>query len=452
MARPRATVAILDAMAARGALGTVLLVLLAGCGGSDDGAAGGSTPTAQRSAGAPAASSRPPSDREQLGRLLAARAAALEAGDVAAYVATATGRQRARDRTAVRRAARLGLRAVALFTREVDVRGGRARLRVALAYRYRGVPARFVAERRVRAQRTGAGWRVAAVVGRRDRPPWEVARFRRVRADHVLLLAPPDIDPAPLATALDTAYRGMAARLPGRRLPRRVLVVAAADTGQARRLTTTIEGVRTLAAIADAAVHEAGPAREVASVLSRRLLVVVPAWAGMDTARRERVLVHELTHLALAGITSGRVPAWLVEGVAMETSGDDRSAEAAARAATGSAVPLMALCAPGAITQLSGDAQAGAYATASAAAHRIAGNHGRRALLRLYAAFGDERIAGRPGCRLTDRVLRRTVGTRLGDLAAAVAAPAAGRHRATAVPRGWATSAPRSPLPEPPLY
>jgi hypothetical protein len=413
-------------MAARGALAAVLLVFLVACGESDDGPSAGSVPADQRAGGTRATSSRPLSDKEQLDRLLAARAAALEAGDVTAFGATATGRQRAQDRVAARRAARLGLRDVALIVRGARVRGAQARLRVALAYRYRGVPTRFVAERRLRARRTAVGWRVAALIGRRERPPWEVDRFRRVRAQHVLLLAPPAVDPAPLAAALDAAYRGMAARLPGRRLPRRVLVVAAADAGQARELTATIEGVRTLAAIADAAVHEAGPAREVASVLSRRLLVVVPAWAGMDAARRERVLVHELTHLALAGITSGRVPAWLLEGVAMETSGDDRSAEAALRAASGRAVSLLSLCAPGAIAQLAGDAQAGAYATASAAAHRIAAKHGRRALLRLYAAFGDERIAGRPGCRLTDRVLRRTIGTRLRELAAVVAAPPAG--------------------------
>jgi hypothetical protein len=138
---------------------------------------------------------------------------------------------------------------------------------------------------------------------------------------------------------------------------------------------------------------------------------------------RMRVLVHELTHLALAGATSGRVPSWLVEGLAMEASDDDRSAEAALRAATGRAVPLTELCGPAAIGRLNGDRQAAAYATASAAAHRLAADHGRRGLLRLYAAFGDERIRGRPGCRLTDRVLRRTLGTSLRRLDAALASP-----------------------------
>ncbi|HWT22865.1 MAG TPA: hypothetical protein VN213_05105, partial [Solirubrobacteraceae bacterium] len=95
--------------------------------------------------------------------------------------------------------------------------------------------------------------------------------------------------------------------------------------------------------------------------------------------------------------------------------------EAAMRAAAGTAVPLSSLCTPDAIARLSGDAQAAAYATSSAAAHRLAAEHGRRALLRAYVRFGDAKLRGRPGCRLTDRVLRRTLGVRLRELDAAVA-------------------------------
>jgi hypothetical protein len=396
----------------------------AGCGGADERSespsarASGAVERVEREVG-----TRPPTDAERLAGLLARRAAALQAGDARGYAATAVGFQRVRDRVVARRAARLPVRRVELLVRRSRVRGDVARLRVVLVYRFRGVAARFAGERTVRARRTRSGWRVTAVAGRRARAPWEVAAFRTVRAPHVLLLAPPGLDVAPLAQDLAAAYRGMAARLPGRRLPQRVLAVAAAGTGPARRLTARIRGVRTLAAIADTAVEEEGPARAVARVVSQRLLVVVPAWAAMGFELRMRVLMHELTHLALAGATSGRVPSWLVEGLAMEASDDDRSAEAALRAATGRAVPLTELCGPAAIGRLNGDRQAAAYATASAAAHRLAADHGRRGLLRLYAAFGDERIRGRPGCRLTDGVLRRTLGTSLRRLDAALASP-----------------------------
>ena len=404
---------------------TVLtLALLAGCGGGGDGAQRrAATPAARPHASGGAAAARPTSDTEQIDRLLADRSAALQAGNVAAYAATAAGPQRARDRIAARRASRLPLVDVVLRTHTARIRGATARLRASLAYRFRGIPARFVAVRRLEARRTAQGWRVTAVAGRRARPPWEVAAFRPVRAPHVLLLAARGVEAGALAGALSGAYRGMASRLPARsaartarRLPSRVLAVAVASSEQARRLTTDIRGVRTLAAIADAAVRESGPARAVASVVSQRLLLVAPAWAAMDPASRTRVLVHELTHLALARATSGRVPAWLVEGVAMEISGDDRSGEAAARVARGSAVPLTALCGPDAIARLSGDRQAAAYAVASAATHRIAADRGRAALLRLYAAFGEARFRGRPGCGLTDRVLRRTVGLRVAEL------------------------------------
>ena len=162
--------------------------LLAGCGGGGDGGqrrAATSTP----SRGASAAAARPPSDGEQLDRLLADRGAALGAGDVAAYAATSIGSQRARDRVAARRAARLPLAGLALRAHGARVRGNTARLRATISYRFRGVAARFVAQRRLRARRTPGGWRITAVAGRRERPPWEVTAFRPIRAPHVLLLA-----------------------------------------------------------------------------------------------------------------------------------------------------------------------------------------------------------------------------------------------------------------------
>ena len=46
---------------------------------------------------------------------------------------------------------------------------------------------------------------------------------------------------------------------------------------------------------------------------------------------------------------------------------------------------------------------------------------GTKGLFRLYDAFNDSRIPGRPGAATTDRVLRRTLGLSLADLDAAVA-------------------------------
>src|SRR5215210_8198456 len=93
-------------------------------------------------------------------------------------------------------------------------------------------------------------------------------------------------------------------------------------------MTTGIRGVATLAAISDSAVREQGPADRVVRVSSQRLLVVWPAFAPLDPDGRRRVVAHELTHAALAARTSGRTPAWLVEGIALYASGDRRWGDA----------------------------------------------------------------------------------------------------------------------------
>jgi hypothetical protein len=124
------------------------------------------------------------------------------------------------------------------------------------------------------------------------------------------------------------------------------------------------------------------------------------------------------------------VPAWLVEGIAMYASGDQRSANAGALLAGGKLkvadqqtaaereLSLARLARPDAMNRLSPIPLAVAYSYASAAAFAIATDHGRSALLRLYDAFGDERIPGRPGRRLEDRVTRRVLHESLHDVEA----------------------------------
>ena len=163
-------------------------------------------------------------------------------------------------------------------------------------------------------------------------------------------------------------------------------MIAAADPGQARELTSQIRGLESLAAISDATINERGPARAVSSVVSLRLLVVASTFAGLGAEGQRRTIAHELTHAALAGSTSGRTPAWLVEGVAMYVSGDRRPAPG---------TDLAALSQPTAIAKLSGSAQAQAYAASSAAAFAIVDRFGSRKLLSLLDAFNDPDAARR---------------------------------------------------------
>ena len=81
---------------------------------------------------------------------------------------------------------------------------------------------------------------------------------------------------------------------------------------------------------------------------------------------------------------------------------------------------LSAISRPASIFRLDGREQAAAYAAASAAAHVIADRHGTRGLFRLYDAFNDSAIPGRPGAKTTDRVMRRTLGLSLAELQAAI--------------------------------
>jgi hypothetical protein len=418
------------------AVGAVLAVLaalaVAGCGGRHPAPRAGAGRGSDHPAEHRARGDRPPSPAAQIGALLRRRGRALGDGDARAYAATATGEQRRRDRRAARVAAGLGVRRVRLEVRTAAVAGARARVRSVSAWKVRGVPGTFRSERVLRAVRTPGGWRVARVAGRRGRAPWEVAPVRRLDEPHFAILAPRGLDVAAagLPAALAEGYARFAAALPRAPLSRRYLVVVAGDAPQARALTQEIHGVQTLAAISDTTVREGGPAERVRAVLAQRLLVVWPPFAALDPDARRRVIAHELTHLALARSTSGRTPSWLVEGIALYVSGDRRDAEATAvlrgggpqAAAERPALSLRRLSRPGAIGRLSGPRQSGAYAYASAAAFALADAHGRRALLRLYDAFNDPRLRGRPGPALVDRALRRTVGESLAAFEAALRA------------------------------
>ena len=136
------------------------------------------------------------------------------------------------------------------------------------------------------------------------------------------------------------------------------------------------------------------------AVVSQRLVVVWPPFSTLDAEGQQRVVTHELTHAALAGVTSGRTPAWLTEGIALYVS-DDRRIDQAARAASCRASCRRCAASRGRTRsrRLSGDRQAAAYAYASAATFYVAERFGRKRLLRLFAVFNDEDLAGhaRPG-------------------------------------------------------
>jgi hypothetical protein len=129
-----------------------------------------------------------------------------------------------------------------------------------------------------------------------------------------------------------------------------------------------------------------------------------------------------MTHTALNPDTSGRTPPWLIEGVAMYVSGDNRAEEARLRAAGAAAsTTLRRLCRPNSIFRLTGSAQGAAYAWSSGAAEAIVARRGTEDLFRLYDAFNDSKFDGPSCAAIADRVMRRTIDMSLAELEAAVA-------------------------------
>ncbi|HEY7077454.1 MAG TPA: hypothetical protein VH418_18885 [Solirubrobacteraceae bacterium] len=363
----------------RAVAATLAVLALAGCGGSNHAAPAPGSPAARTPTAAPA----PPSDAARIQTLLR------------------------RPPTGPRLQA-LRVRDLQSQPDQVDVSGLTAKARVIVRYQIAGVTGTFQSVRRVALARRHGRWRVAAELGRRGLPPWQVADFAEVRTPHFVVLVPRGTSVGDLGAVLEAGYAAMRERLTSGRLRGRYLVIDAADPAQARALTTQIRGLDGLAAVADAAVDEEGPAQAVSRVVSLRVLVVASAFAGLDAEGRQRTIAHELTHAALAGSTSGRTPSWLVEGTAMYVSGDRRPAPADPH--------LGRLSRPGAIGRLSGEAQADAYRAASAAAYAIVERFGADKLLDLYDAFNDPSLRGEPGPQLVNRALHRELGIGLSDL------------------------------------
>jgi len=227
------------------------------------------------------------------------------------------------------------------------------------------------------------------------------------RSRHFVVLAPLTLDVGSLVDALEGGYARMGKVLKKPRLRQRYLVVVAGGAQAARSLTEEIRGVESLAAISDAEVQETGSAQRVSTVVSQRVVVVWPPFSTLDAEGRQRVVTHELTHAALAGVTSGRTPAWLTEGIALYVSEDRRIDQAAQLRVSGELPSLRSLARPDAIARLSGDRQSAAYAYASATAFYIAERFGRRRFLRLFSAFNDEDLKG-PA--VADQAIRRVLG------------------------------------------
>jgi hypothetical protein len=410
---------------------TVAVLLLTACGGH---ASSTTPPATQKSESKPKpAPTRPPNDTAQLNRLLTARAQAIQTGDVAALVKTATGAQVAKDQRAGAAAKALPISKVQMTAQGTEVDGDRATLRVDMVYAFDKIDTAYLKTSRMTALRTPAGWRI-----QNDRPsagtlaPWELTRYKARTSKHFLALAPGSLKVGSLMSDLEKGRARMSHALPGVKPPEHVLVIVARNGDDTRALTKDMRTLRSLVAVAEAQVSTHGPAQRVDAISGQRVFVMWRSYGYRSSDERQMVIAHELTHHALARRTSGRTPPWLTEGIAMYASGDKRASDAGAllsggrlkdaskQGAAENALSLAKLAKPTALDRMPSVPLAFAYSYASAAAYTIVQKHGKGALLRLFTAFNSEKIRGKPGRKLSDTVVRRTLKTSLKGLEAEI--------------------------------
>jgi hypothetical protein len=394
-------------------------VLAAGCGGSKPAIGRATaTPTASRT---PSAKAKPPSDSEALQNLLVERSRAIQDGDVARLADTSTGAQQARDRRQGKAAGALPLGSVELEATSTSTQDTTTTMHVRTRYDFDDIDSTFLVRSSMTVVKTPHGWRV-----KRDRPagveaPWQRGAYTARRSEHFLALTPKGLKTSGLMKDLEAGRAQMKKALPGTKAPARLLVVVTRGNADTKALTRDVRALGSLTAIAEAAVREEGPAKRVKSIDGQRLLVVWRSFGRQDHAGRRETVAHEMTHASLLKKTSGRTPIWLIEGMAMYASGDDRYGDAGAlisgaqlrdgsqQAASKRVLSLTALGRPSSMTKLRSTPLSFAYSYSAAAAYAIAAKHGRKGLLRLYNGFNNEKIKGRAGRKLMDRVMRRTL-------------------------------------------
>lgn len=395
-------------------------LLVSGCGGSKP----ISKPKVETAkAATPTPTAKPESDAQKLQSVLAERARRIEKGDAEALAGTSTGAQQARDRHEANAARALKLVGVTLEAPSTSIEGKRATAHVLTRYRFLGIDdSEFAVRSAMTFAKTPDGWRVAS-----DHPsqgvqaPWQLANYSVRRSPHFVALTPAGLKATTFMKDLEAGRITMKRGLPGVKVPKRLLVVVARGPGDTKALTRDVRAVGSLDAIAQASVQESGPAKRVTSVSAQRLLVVWRWFKSESRAERRQTIAHEMTHASLVRQTSGRLPPWLVEGMALYVSNDRRYGDAGAllsggvlrdrsqQAAARRVLSLTALGTPKSMQNLASTPLAFAYSYAAAAAFAIAAKHGRSGLLKLYTAFDSVKYKGSAGRKLMDRVIRATL-------------------------------------------
>ncbi|MFJ5231618.1 hypothetical protein ACIQBJ_17210 [Kitasatospora sp. NPDC088391] len=253
--------------------------------------------------------------REEVVRVLAARAAAVLGRDAAGLAAVAAAGAEEADRDLLARTAGLRLTGYTLKPGSfAEPAPGAAELTVPaeLGYRIEGVdeyPA--LLERRVRLVREPAGWRVAGETPAGAAAPWDLGTVRAVDGRYSLVLGlGEEAELAALADLADHAAPTVR-EVWGDWSPSRLLLELPLTEQQfATRMDVSADAYQGIAAVTlavgGAPVHT--PAD--------RIVVNPDAYRQLSELGRRVVVTHEATHVATRADTKPWTPLWLSEGVA----------------------------------------------------------------------------------------------------------------------------------------
>lgn len=241
---------------------------------------------------------------------------------------------------------------------------------------------------------------------------WDHGPVEVTVRDAVMAIHHPDgPDVAPLlddtAAALDEARE----RWP-RAWPERVPVIVPRDEAELGALLHATFDLTNFVAFATATpVGELGEYELTGS----RIVINPPRLLDRSPEVRQRILVHELVHVATRPSAGPMVPSWLEEGVA-QALGEQRSTTGTAQV---DALPADQLALPtdGQFTVGGRDRIFLSYQLAWAFVDHLVDTHGVQAVGAFYVAAGRQAV-GRPGTEQfhVDRAAREVFGTSLADL------------------------------------
>ncbi len=260
------------------------------------------------------------------------------------------------------------------------------------------------------------GWKVAADTDLDDvslqsgRRLWEFGPVVTIRSEHFLYVSHPDLRSAGQAV-LRSAERALGILNDRWPLPwhQRVVVLAPTDTDELRRLIQATFDLDVFVAFAYSSVDRTRDWE----LVGHRIALHWENFGSYPEATRQRILTHELLHIATRELAGPMVPAFVDEGVADWIAGDVATVAVEQRLAAGTfdrRLPRDHEFITGSSTSISA-----AYQESTTAIRFAAERYGNDAVADLYRALGGVRLAPGTSRYHVGQAMRAVLGLGLGE-------------------------------------